>query len=87
MYIWLFKFFCHLKWYVLYITGQRSYVSFTQQFTDPESPGSFRFRKRIERLRDRRFEVCDNTLLGICVSRRNAVSAGKGGKALRLIED
>lgn len=32
-------------------------------------------------------QVCDNTLLGICVSRRNAVSAGKGRKALQLIED
>lgn len=48
---------------------------------------SFRFRKRIKRLPGRRSEVCDNTLLGICVSRRNAVSAGKGRKALQLIED
>lgn len=36
------------------ITGQRSCVSFTLRFTDPESPGSFRFRKRIERLPGRR---------------------------------
>lgn len=35
---------------IRYIMGHRSCVSFTQRFTDPESPGSFRFRKRIERL-------------------------------------
>lgn len=49
--------------------------------TDPESPGSFRFRKRIERapMHGRRSPVCDNTPYGICVSRRNAVSASEGG--------
>lgn len=52
-------------------------------------PGSFRFRKRMF-ARPRGgggSQVCDNTPFGICVSRSNAVSAGKGGKALRLIED
>lgn len=82
---WRMYSFSHTSNDVLRVSGRTFF--FTQRFADPESPGSFRFRKRIKRLPGRRFQVCDNTLLGICVSRRNAVSAGKGRKALQLIED
>lgn len=54
-------------------------------------PGSFRFRKRIERLPGRGSPVCDNTPLGICVSRSNAVSARQRGRGppanRRLVRD